>query len=100
MLYSKPNEAATATLESALDHLHKPLAQTFLAGIFGGLAMALSGTVALLLATGIGEQVKEQMPILPRFLQGAFFPLGLVVRLLFYRIDRPPLPATFRETRV
>jgi len=81
MLYTKPDEAATATLSSALDHLKKPLPQTFLAGVFGGLAMALSGTVALLLATGIGEMVKEQVPILPRFLQGTFFPLGLVVCL-------------------
>lgn len=81
MLYAKPDEAATATLKSALEHLEKPLSQTFLAGVFGGLAMALSGTVALLLATGIGEQVKEQVPILPRFLQGTFFPLGLVVCL-------------------
>jgi len=48
--------------------------------------MALSGTVALLLATGIGEQVKEQVPILPRFLQGSFFPLGLVVCLFAYNI--------------
>jgi len=81
MLYTKPDEAATATLSSALDHLKKPLPQTFFAGVFGGLAMALSGTVALLLATGIGEMVKEQVPILPRFLQGTFFPLGLVVCL-------------------
>jgi len=79
LLYNPPDSAASSTLATGLQHLKEPHTQTFLKAVFGGVELAVSGLAALVLAKGLGEGVKEQVPMLERVLQGIVFPFGLVV---------------------
>lgn len=79
LLYNPPESAALSTLATGLQHLKEPHTQTFLKAVFGGIELAVSGLVALVLAKGLGDGVKEQVPMLERVLQGIVFPLGLIV---------------------
>jgi len=79
LLYNPPDSAASSTLATGLQHLKEPHTQTFLKAVFGGIELGAAGLAALLLAKGLGDGVKEQLPMLERVLQGIIFPFGLVI---------------------
>lgn len=74
-----PSSAAQSTLAEAEHHLEEPLLVTFFKSVQGGALMAAGGVLSMSLVGGLDPQLKESNEILERLIQGATFPLGLVL---------------------
>lgn len=73
-----PLDAAEQLYQTGLHHLYEPSQLTFLKNVYGGLLFGFSGLFSLIVSTGI-PSLAENNPGLPKLLQGATFPVGLVI---------------------
>lgn len=73
-----PHEAAEVVLQNGIEHLEEPLLVTVIQNIYGALLLSAGGLLSLVLGAGFPEFTEEN-PGLQRLLQGAAFPLGLVL---------------------
>lgn len=73
-----PDETAEETLETGLHHLAETTELSFLKNVYGGLLLSAGGLLALVLATGF-PTITDENPGFARLLQGATFPIGLVL---------------------
>ncbi|KAI9679718.1 MAG: hypothetical protein M1822_007324 [Bathelium mastoideum] len=73
-----PVDAAQETLQTGIHHLSESLELILIKNIFGGLLLSAAGLLSLTLATGFSG-LAEDNPGMTRLLQGATFPIGLVL---------------------
>lgn len=73
-----PLDATNELLENGLHHLTEPTQLIFLKNVCGGLLFSFAGLFALIAAAGC-PGLGESNPGLTRLLQGATFPVGLVI---------------------
>ena len=73
-----PLDAAEKLFQTGLHHLYEPTQLTFLKNVYGGLLFGFAGLFSLIAAAGV-PGLEESNPGLPKLLQGATFPLGLVI---------------------
>jgi len=73
-----PPKAAADVLETGKHHLAESLQLTFLKNVYGGLLLSAGGLLSLTLATGT-PSATESNPGIARLLQGAAFPIGLIL---------------------
>ena len=73
-----PLDAAEQLYETGLHHLYEPTQLTFLKNIYGGLLFGFAGLFSITAAAGV-PGLEESNPGLPKLVQGATFPLGLVI---------------------
>ena len=73
-----PLDAAEQLYQTGLHHLYEPTQLTFLKNIYGGLLFGFAGLFSLIAAAGI-PSLEKSNPGLPKLLQGATFPVGLVI---------------------
>ena len=73
-----PLDAAEQLYQTGLHHLYEPTQLTFLKNIYGGLLFGFAGLFSLIAAAGV-PSLEESNPGLPKLIQGATFPAGLVI---------------------
>ncbi|KAK4496472.1 hypothetical protein PRZ48_012452 [Zasmidium cellare] len=73
-----PHEAAQAVLRNGYEHLTEPMLRTFAQNIYGALLLSAGGLLAILVGAGF-PAIQEDNPGIQRLLQGAAFPVGLVM---------------------
>ena len=73
-----PLDAAEQLYQTGLHHLYEPTQLTFLKNIYGGLLFGFAGLFSLIAAAGV-PSLEKSNPGLPKLLQGATFPVGLVI---------------------
>lgn len=73
-----PLDAAEKIYQAALLHLYGPTRLPFLKNSHGGLIFGFAGLIFLIAAAGV-PSLEKSNPGLPRLLQRATFPLGLVI---------------------
>ena len=73
-----PLDAAEEVYETGLHHLQDATQLNFLKNIYGGLIFGFAGLFSLVAAAGL-PSLAESNPGLPRLIQGATFPIGLVI---------------------
>ena len=73
-----PLEATQETLQTGIHHLSEATELTFIKNVYGGLLLSAGGLLSLILGAGF-EGAAEANPGLQRLLQGAAFPVGLVL---------------------
>ena len=73
-----PLDAAEQLYQTGLHHLYEPTQLTFLKNIYGGLLFGFAGLFSLIAAAGI-PSLEQSNPGLPKLIQGATFPVGLVI---------------------
>lgn len=71
-------DAAEKLYQTGLHHFYEPTQPTVLKNIYGGLIFGFAGLFSLIAAAGVPSFEKSN-PGLPRLLQEATFPLGLVI---------------------
>ena len=73
-----PLEAAQETYETGLHHLNGPSQLAFVKIVYGGSLLSFGGMLALT-ASVEASGLQESNPGIPTVLQGATFPIGLVI---------------------
>ena len=73
-----PLDAAELLYQNGLHHLSEPTQLTFLKNIYGPLLFSLAGHTSIIAAAGLSG-LEQSNPAIPRIVQGAIFPLGLVI---------------------
>lgn len=73
-----PLDATHSLHRVGLHHLFEPAQLTFLKNLYGGILFSLGGHFSLIAAAG-SPGLAESNPGLVRLLQGATFPVGLVI---------------------
>ena len=73
-----PLNAAEQLYQTGLHHLYESSQLTFLKNVYVGLLFGFAGLVSLIAAAGV-PSLEESNPGLPKLLQGATFPVGLVI---------------------
>lgn len=73
-----PLDAAEFLYQNGLHHLSEPAQLTFLKNIYGALLLSLAGHISLIAANGL-PGLAQNNPSIPKIVQGALFPIGLVI---------------------
>ncbi|KAF2160430.1 hypothetical protein M409DRAFT_59914 [Zasmidium cellare ATCC 36951] len=74
-----PHEAAQAVSRNGVEHLSEPIFITFVQNIYGAPLLSAGGLLAVLVGAGFAGIQEENNPGIQRLLQGAAFPVGLVM---------------------
>lgn len=74
-----PPEASEAVLSTGIHHLREPLTVTFIQNIYGALLLSAGGLLSITVGAGFAGIQEQNNPGIQRLLQGASFPLGLVL---------------------
>ena len=71
-------DAAELLYQNGLHHLSEPTQLTFLKNIYGALLFSFAGHISIIAAAGLSG-LEQRNPAIPRIVQGAIFPLCLVI---------------------